>query len=292
MRLPLLALVVATMAVPSLAAAQTPPVVVVGPPPASSGPPPSVTPTVPPGYQIEGELGGIHFRAQVTTPAPPPAAVVAPAPAAPPPAPIVVPAPAPVMTVQAPPPVAPTYPTYAYGAPQAAPVRDRAPRLDDEGMDFGGRLGFELLGAGLGFGLATGLGYLVDSENHDDGLFAATILTATAGLVPAGLSLFGGGIAGGRGRYGGAMLGEMIGGGLSAMIVLASGAQLDDPWELIGIIAGPAILGAILGFEAQHGLRSAQRQRVLEREGVELSSLSIAPAAQGTGATVGIAGTF
>ncbi len=281
----------------SIASAQTAPIVVIGPAPAVSGPPPQVAPTIPPGYEIEGDLGGLHFRARVTAPpsaapAPAPAPVMVPAPA-PAPAPSQIVVPPPVMVVQAAAP--PAQPTYAPAYPPLDPTRrpvDHRPRLD-EGMDFGGRLGLELLGAGVGFGLATGLAYLIDSDRrHDDGVFTATALMASAGLVPTGVSIFGGAIAGGRGRFGGAMLGQVIGGGLSAMIVLAADVQFHEPWELIGAIAGPAILGAILGFEAQHGLRTARLERQAEREGAQLSGVSIAPTAQGSGALAGLSGTF
>jgi hypothetical protein len=159
-------------------------------------------------------------------------------------------------------------------------------------MEFGARLGLEVLGAGLGFGIATGLAYAINDRPRDDG-FMVTTLLASAGLVPAGVSVFGGAIAGGRGRFGGAMLGEIIGGGLSAVILLAADVQFRDPWEQIAAIVGPAILGAILGFEAQHGLRTARLERQMEREeGMQLSGVSIAPLAQGNGAMAGLSGTF
>ena len=280
----------------AIASAQTPPIVIVGPP-VGSGPPAQSAPAVPRGYEIEGQLGGLQFHAQITTPAPPattpPPVVVAPPPAVvvPPPA-----APVPVMTgpmllVQQ-----PTYGTYtpAYSVPTyaVAPQQDRrpAPRLD-EGMDFPARLALEVLGAGAGFGIATGLAYLVNEGSRNDG-FAPMVLGVTAGLVPLGVSVFGGSIAGGRGRYGGALLGELIGGGLSATIILAGDIQFHEPWEMIAAIAGPAILGAIIGFEAQHGLRTARLEDRMAREGVQLSGVSVAPTAQGSGAMVGLSGTF
>jgi hypothetical protein len=292
MRLPV-ALALVLVALPSsLAAAQAPPVVVIGPPPAASGPPPQAAPSVPPGYEIEGELGGMHFRAQITTPAP--------VPVAPQPQPQVIvpaPVPAPVIVVQAPPPqpqpvvqyqYAPTYPQLA---PQQPPMQDRAPRLDS-GMDFVPRVALELLGAGLGFGLATGIAYLASDRPRDDG-FAPTLFISAAGLVPAGISIFGGAIAGGRGRYGGALLGELIGGGLSATILFAADLAPNDPWAMIAAIAGPAVLGALIGFEAQHGLRTARLEQRMERsEGMQLSGVSVSPTAQGSGALVGMSGTF
>lgn len=300
-----LSLLVAVALPSSIAAAQTPPVVVIGPPPASAGPPPQVAPAVPPGYEIEGDLGGMHFRARVTTPQPQP---VAPPPVMAPPPVVVAPPPsAPVMVVQpqtyAQPTYAQTYaqPTYAqtYAQPTyAQPAypqlgmqpRDARPRLDG-GMDFGARLAFEVLGAGVGFGLATGLGYLVNSNARDDGFMITTLLTS-AGLVPTGISVFGGAIAGGRGRFGGAMLGEIIGGGLATLVLVAGDLNLRDPWEQIAFIAGPAILGAIIGFEAQHGLRTARLERRLEQEEAQLTGLSIVPLAQGNGAMAGLSGTF
>lgn len=296
MRFALLTSLLAALLLPgAIASAQTPPVVVIGPPPAASGPPPQATPSVPPGYEVEGDLGGMHFRARVTTPgatqlAPPVAPapvpqqqiVIAPPPAAPPPVMVMQPQPAPQPQV-----------TYVQAQPQyqLAPQMqaDTRPRLDG-GMDFGARLAFEVLGAGAGFGIGVGLGYLVNSNARDDG-FAVTTLLATAGLVPTGVSLFGGAIAGGRGRYGGALLGELIGGGLSATILLGGGIELHDSWELVAAIAGPAILGAIIGFEAQHGLRTARLEARMERESVQLSGVSVAPISQG-GAVVGLSGTF
>ncbi len=300
MRLALVALlVVATLPV-SIASAQTPPVVIIGPPPASSGPPPQATPTVPPGYEIEGDLGGMHFRARVTTPQ---GAPVAPAPqpqyvAPPPPAP---PPTAPAMMVLQQPPSQPeiTYapaPTYAQSSYSQLPMQqpcDGRPRLDS-GMDFGGRLALEVVGAGIGFGLSAGLAYLINDSTRGDG-FTMTTLLASAGLIPTGISIFGGAIAGGRGRFGGAMLGEVIGGGLSAIVLFATNVQFRDPWEQIAAIAGPAILGAILGFEAQHGLRTARLERLAERDSVSLSGLSVSPIASGSGANgamLGLSGTF
>jgi hypothetical protein len=299
MRLFAVALIAAVLVPSAIASAQTPPVVVVGPAPGTaSGPPPQTAPTIPPGYEIEGELGGMHFRARVTTPAQPaPTAPVAPPPvvAPPPPPPPVVVAPppaAPVMVVQQPTyaPV-PSYapPTLAYAPP---PRRRYDARLQDDGMDWGARLALELVGAGIGFGLATGLAYLVD-DNARSSEFTTTQLLTSMGLVPTGVAIFGGAIAGGRGRWGGAMLGTLIGGGLSATIVFAGGIDFHDAWEEIAAIAIPGVLGAIIGFEAQHGLRSARRERELEAQGgVQLSSVSVAPTAQGNGVLVGAAGTF
>lgn len=304
--------------VPSSIASAQPPVVVIGAPPATSGPPPDATPAVPPGYELEGELGGLHFHARVTTPAPQPAPV---APAPPPPAPappvVVAPPPAappPVMTVQpAPQPTyvpQPTYaqPTYAQPtyvqqpvyaqpyaqAPYTAQPRDARPRLDT-GMDFGSRLAFDVLGAGIGFGLSVGVGYLVNDNSRDSEFMVSTLLTS-AGLVPTGVSVFGGAIAGGRGRFGGAMLGELVGGALATLVLVGGDIHLQQGWEQLMFIAAPAILGAIIGFEAQHGLRTMRLERRLEREqqqqGVQLSGISVAPLSQGNGAMAGISGTF
>ena len=197
----------------------------------------------------------------------------------------------PILVVQ---PTQPAYSTYSYPVPTytVAPPLERqpAPRLD-QGMDFPARLALDVLGAGAGFGLATGLAYLVNDNSRNDG-FAPMVLGVTAGLAPLGISVFGGSIAGGRGRYGGALLGELIGGGLSATIILAGDIQFHEPWEMIAAIAGPAILGAIIGFEAQHGLRTARLEDRMAHEGVQLSGVSVAPTAQGSGATVGLSGTF
>ena len=306
MRVVVLLSLLATLVLPSsIVAAQTPPIVVVGPPPASAGPPPEASPTVPRGYEIEGDLGGMHFRARVTTPgqpapiAPP---VVAPPVVAPPPQTIIIqqatqPT-SPVMVVQpqtapqqsyAPPMYPQMYPQYAQ--PMQPADRRPQPRLD-EGMDFPARLALDVLGAGAGFGLATGLAYLVNDRPHDSG-FAPTLIGAMSGLAPMGISLFGGAMAGGRGTYGGALLGELIGGGLSATILAAGDVHFHEPWELIAAIAGPAILGAIIGFEAQHGLRTARlEQRMEQQQGPQLSGISVAPTAQGNGALVGLTGTF
>jgi hypothetical protein len=291
MRLPLALLVL--VALPSSLAAQAPPIVVVGPAPATSEP--QAAPAVPPGYEIEGDLGGVHFHAQITTPGqalPPP---VVPAPAPPP---VVVQAPPPpqqVMVVQAPPPVAPVQyapPSFAQPSYPVPPPQRADPRLRlDEGMDFVPRVALELLGGGIGFGLATGIAYLANDRPRDGG-FAPTLLIASAGLMPTGISIFGGAIAGGRGRYGGAMLGELIGGGLSATILFATDSVPSDPWVMIAAIAGPALLGAIIGFEAQHGLRTARLEERIAQEGLALNGVSVAPTAQGSGATVGLSGTF
>ena len=287
----------------AIASAQTPPIVVVGPPPTGSGPPAQSAPAVPRGYEIEGQLGGLQFHAQITTPAPqaappvvapPPVVVAPPAVVVPPPAASVPVMTGPILVVQQP--TQPSYGTYApaYAVPTytVAPQLDRrpAPRLD-EGMDFPARLALEVLGAGAGFGIATGLAYLVNESSRNDG-FAPMVLGVTAGIVPLGVSVFGGSIAGGRGRYGGALLGELVGGGLSATILLAGNVQFHEPWEMIAAIAGPAILGAIIGFEAQHGLRTARLEDRMAHEGVQLSGVSVAPTAQGSGAMVGLSGTF
>lgn len=295
MRLLVALSLLAALMLPKMASAQSAPVVVIGPAPTTSGPPPQAVPTVPPGYEIEGDVGGMHFRARLSTPAP----QAAPTPA---PRPII------VMTGPLPHAAAPTYtyaqpqyaqpyqpqyaqPQYAQPTPYAQPAPRRGPRLDT-GMEFGGRLALELVGAAAGFGIATALAYATNDGRASDSGFAVTQLIATAGLVPAGISIFGGAIAGSRGRYGGAMLGEMIGGGLSGLIILAGGIQFQEPWEMIAAIAGPAILGAIIGFEAQHGLRTARLERQADREQVQLSSLSVAPLAQGNGAVIGLGGTF
>jgi hypothetical protein len=300
-----LSLVVAILAPASLAAAQTPPVVVIGGAPSTSTPPPQTAPTVPPGYEVEGELGGMHFYGRLYAPpaTPTPAPTPAPAPVAPAP---VAPAPAPAMVVTAPPPSYPTYrayptyqPTYAAPAPTYSTYsvpqqRDRAPRLDD-GVGFGGRLALDVLGAGVGGGLAIGLGYLVSQGNLHEDTFSITTIGAMAGLVPAGISIFGGAMGGGRGRYWGALFGELIGGGLAATVVAGANISFDNPWMLLAAIGGPAILGALIGFEAQHGLRTARLERRMQRqEGLALEGVSIAPIASNgaTGAMLGVSGSF
>jgi hypothetical protein len=198
------------------------------------------------------------------------------------------------MVVQAPPPpvqvqyAQPSYQPYAPMQPMLPPPR--APRLD-EGMDFAPRVALELLGGGLGFGLATGIAYLA-YERPNDGGFIPTLMISAAGLMPTGIAIFGGAIAGGRGRYGAAMLGELIGGGLSATLIYAADIAPHDPWALIAAIMGPALLGAIIGFEAQHGLRTARLEQRIQEEGPQLSGVSVAPTSQGDGALVGLSGTF
>jgi hypothetical protein len=310
---------------PRAAHAQTPPVVVMGTAPAQSGPPPSVAPTVPPGYEIEGELGGMHFRGRITTPsvpapqpAPPPVMQVAP----PPPAVVQAPPPAPPQVViqyaqpqaYTPPPqpqYAPPQPQYAPPQAQYAQVqypqlqspyaqRDHAPRLDDEDrMDFGGRFGLELLGAGIAVGAAVGLGFAVNDHGHEEGLQMMTTMLATAGLTPTAISIFGGAIAHGRGRFGGAMLGEIVGGGLGAVILFAAlDGGNSDPWLQMGVILGPAVVGAIVGFEIQHALRTTRAERMAQRaqQGLAVTSGSVAPVASAgapvSGAMATLSGQF
>jgi hypothetical protein len=297
-----LSLVVAMALPASLAAAQTPPVVVIGGAPAVSGPPPQTAPTVPPGYEVEGDLGGMHFRGRVYVPPAAPAPAPAPAPqvVAPPPTAAIVVAPQPTYpqpSYPQPTYAQPAYPQYqtvaTYPPVYASPERDRRPRLDD-GMDFGGRLVLDVVGAGIGGGLAIGLGYLVTQGNMHDSSFAITTIGASAGLVPAGISIFGGAIAGGRGRYWGALFGELVGGGIAATVVAGGNISFHDQWELIAAIAGPAILGAIIGFEAQHGLRTARLEQRMQREGFALEGVSIAPIASNgaSGAMLGVSGSF
>lgn len=312
---------------PRAASAQTPPVVVMGAAPAPSGPPPSVAPTVPPGYEIEGELGGMHFRGRITAPsapapqpAPPPVMQVAPPPPAvvqAPPPPVVQAPPAPQVVIQygqpqayAPPAPQPQ-PQYAQPQAQYAQVqypqlqspyaqRDHAPRLDDEDrMDFGGRFGLELLGAGIAVGAAVGLGFALNENGHDDGLQMMTTMLATAGLTPTAVSVFGAAIAHGRGRFGGAMLGEIVGGGLGAVILFAAlDGGNSDPWLQMGVVLGPAVAGAIIGFEIQDALRTARAERTAQRaqQGLALTSGSIAPVASAgaplSGAMATLSGQF
>lgn len=290
------ALALAALVAPAAALAQ--PVVVVGPPETGSGPPAQVAPAVPPGYEIEGQLGGMYFRGHVYAPPAP----RAPAPPAPPP-PVMTPAPAPV--VVAPPQPQPTYVVVPPPAasvppppPSASPWDTRRPegpsardRLADDGMGFGGRIGFELLGAGLGVSLGVGLGFAAFHDSGDDGAALVMSYLTTAGLAPTTITLFGM-IAGGRGRFGAAMLGELVGGGLAATLVFGLGADL-DPWQNFGVIVGSCLVGSILGIEIQHALRTARLERDAEREdGPQLASVSVAPTAQGSGAILSVGGTF
>ncbi len=300
---PLLAasLLALAFAAPSAALAQ--PVVVVGPPDTGSGPPSQLAPAVPPGYEVEGQIGGMYFRGRVYTPTAPTQTV--PAPAAPPVVsapPAVAPAPAPAPIFVAPPPT--TQPTYVVVPPvdderppiagaQAWSARHTAQdRLADDGMGFGGRLAFDVLGAGVGVGLGVALGYAFFGESHEDGAMLAMAYMTTAGIAPTTITLFGGAIAGGRGRFGAAMLGELVGGGLAATLVYGLDADL-DPWQNFGVIVGSAMVGAILGIEIQHALRTARLEREAEREGgLELSSVAVTPTSQGNGVVLSVGGTF
>lgn len=302
-------LALGALVMPSAAEAQ--PVVVVGPPETGSGPPSQVAPTVPPGYEVEGQIGGMYFRGRVYAPTTPPAPAPQPAPVAPPapPPPVMTPPPAPVVVVPAPQPQPAPASTYVVAPPPAAvPPPPSAPapwatreaphrpsareRLADDGMGFAARLGLDLVGAGLGVGLGVALGYAFFGDSDEDGARIAMAYLTTAGLAPTAITAFGGAIAGGRGRFGGAMLGEIVGGGLAATLLFGLEADLDE-WQTFGVIIGSAMLGSILGIEIQHALRTSRLEQEAEREeGVQLGSVGIAPTAQGSGATLTVGGTF